>query len=102
MLWALQEYDFEFEVTWLDLFKGETRSEAFLALNPAAKIPVLAQAAQGTVEQALQRVKQALQPVWQWLGQGEYLLASGFSQVRLWFRQMRDGKQGWYRARQDK
>jgi glutathione S-transferase len=40
-LWALQELGVDFEYVRVDLPGGEARSPAFLALNPAAKVPVL-------------------------------------------------------------
>lgn len=39
--WALEEAGVEYEYATVDLFKGEGRSPAFLAINPAGKIPVL-------------------------------------------------------------
>lgn len=39
--WALEEAGAEYEYVTVDLFKGEGRSPAFLAINPAGKIPVL-------------------------------------------------------------
>lgn len=41
MLWALNEFGYACEVIRLDPFKGETRTEEFLKLNPARKVPVL-------------------------------------------------------------
>jgi len=40
-LWALEEKQIPFRFEQIDLFKGEGRSPAFLALNPAGKIPLL-------------------------------------------------------------
>jgi glutathione S-transferase len=40
-LWALNELDLDFEFVEVDLTKGEHRQPAFLALNPAGKVPVL-------------------------------------------------------------
>lgn len=39
--WTLQELGVEFESVPVDLFAGECRSEAFLRINPAGKVPVL-------------------------------------------------------------
>jgi glutathione S-transferase len=39
--WVLQELGVEFEAVTVDLTKGEHRTPQFLALNPAAKLPVL-------------------------------------------------------------
>jgi len=39
--WALEEAGAAYEYVTVDLFKGEGRSPAFLAINPAGKIPVL-------------------------------------------------------------
>lgn len=41
VLWTLREFDYPHKVIRLDPFKGETRTEAFLDLNPARKVPVL-------------------------------------------------------------
>ena len=41
MLWAVREFGFPYELIRLDPFKGETRTEEFLKLNPARKVPVL-------------------------------------------------------------
>jgi len=41
VLWALREFGFPYELVRLDPFKGETRTEEFLKLNPASKVPVL-------------------------------------------------------------
>lgn len=40
-LWALEEKGVPYQFEQIDLFKGEGRSPAFLALNPAGKIPLL-------------------------------------------------------------
>jgi glutathione S-transferase len=40
-LWALRELDVDFELVTVDLTKGEHRQPAFLAINPAGKLPVL-------------------------------------------------------------
>jgi glutathione S-transferase len=40
-LWALRELDVDFELVTVDLTKGEHRQPAFLAINPAGKVPVL-------------------------------------------------------------
>jgi glutathione S-transferase len=40
-LWALRELDLDFEYVSVDLTKGEHRQPAFLAVNPAGKVPVL-------------------------------------------------------------
>jgi glutathione S-transferase len=40
-LWALRELGVDFEFIKVDLQKGEQRQPEFLALNPAAKLPVL-------------------------------------------------------------
>jgi glutathione S-transferase len=39
--WTLQELGVDFEAITVDLTKGEHRSPQFVALNPAARIPVL-------------------------------------------------------------
>src|SRR5687767_8040952 len=39
--WALEEARATYEYVEVDLFKGEARKPAFLALNPAGKVPVL-------------------------------------------------------------
>jgi glutathione S-transferase len=39
--WTLQELDVPFEAVTVDLVAGEHRSAAFLAINPAGKLPVL-------------------------------------------------------------
>jgi glutathione S-transferase len=39
--WTLQELGVDFQPVTVDLLQGEHRSPGFLALNPAAKIPVL-------------------------------------------------------------
>lgn len=41
MLWALNEFGYSCEVIRLNPFNGETRSDDFLKLNPASKVPVL-------------------------------------------------------------
>lgn len=41
MLWTLREFGYPYKVIRLDPFKGETRTENFLSLNPAIKVPVL-------------------------------------------------------------
>jgi glutathione S-transferase len=41
VLWALEEKGLPYDFEQIDLFKGEGRSPAFLALNPAGKIPLL-------------------------------------------------------------
>ena len=41
VLWTLEELGFAYKLIRLDPFKGETQSEAFTALNPSRKIPVL-------------------------------------------------------------
>jgi glutathione S-transferase len=40
-LWMLRELEVDFEYVQVDLRKGELRRPEFLALNPAAKLPVL-------------------------------------------------------------
>lgn len=40
-MWLLNELGLEYEVVPVDLRRGEARKEAFLELNPAAKLPVL-------------------------------------------------------------
>jgi glutathione S-transferase len=40
-LWALRELDVDFKLVTIDLTKGEHRDPAFLAINPAGKLPVL-------------------------------------------------------------
>jgi len=39
--WALEEVHATYEYAEVDLFKGEARTPAFLALNPSGKVPVL-------------------------------------------------------------
>jgi glutathione S-transferase len=39
--WALQELDVAFEAVTINLIAGEHKTPAFLALNPAGKVPVL-------------------------------------------------------------
>ncbi len=41
VIWLLNELRLEYEIHPIDLLKGEARREEFLALNPAAKVPVL-------------------------------------------------------------
>ncbi|MDP1717964.1 MAG: glutathione S-transferase N-terminal domain-containing protein, partial [Burkholderiales bacterium] len=41
VVWALEEIGAEYEYVKVDLFKGEGRSPAYLAINPAGKVPVL-------------------------------------------------------------
>jgi len=41
VLWTLREFDYPYKVIRLDPFKGETRTEDFLNLNPSRKMPVL-------------------------------------------------------------
>ncbi|MCW8126724.1 glutathione S-transferase family protein [Microbulbifer halophilus] len=41
VIWLLNELGQEYEIQPVDLLKGEARREGFLALNPAAKVPVL-------------------------------------------------------------
>lgn len=41
VLWTLRELDYAYAVIRLDPYKGETRTQKFLQLNPAGKIPVL-------------------------------------------------------------
>lgn len=41
VIWLLNELGLEYEMHPVDLLKGEARREDFLALNPAAKVPVL-------------------------------------------------------------
>ena len=40
-LWALEECGLPYEFVHIDLFKGEGRSPAYLAINPAGKVPAL-------------------------------------------------------------
>lgn len=40
-LWALEQARAEYEYVEIDLFRGEGRKPAFLAINPAGKVPVL-------------------------------------------------------------
>ena len=40
-LWALEEVGAQYEYTEVDVIRGEGRSERFLAINPAGKVPVL-------------------------------------------------------------
>lgn len=40
-LWGLNELGVDFEFVPVDMLAGENRSSAFLALNPAGKVPVL-------------------------------------------------------------
>lgn len=42
VLWTLRELEVEFEYVNVDVTKGEHRRPEFLALNPAGKLPVLA------------------------------------------------------------
>ena len=41
VLWCLEELDASYEITDLNLFGGEQRSESYLKLNPAGKVPTL-------------------------------------------------------------
>ncbi|MBB3062133.1 glutathione S-transferase N-terminal domain-containing protein [Microbulbifer rhizosphaerae] len=41
VIWLLNELGLEYELLPVDILKGECRREDFLALNPAAKVPVL-------------------------------------------------------------
>jgi glutathione S-transferase len=41
VVWLLNELGLEYEMLPVDVLQGETRTEDFLALNPAAKVPVL-------------------------------------------------------------
>nr|WP_284500368.1 glutathione S-transferase family protein [Microbulbifer sp. GX H0434] len=41
VIWLLNELGLEYEIHPVDLLKGEARRDDFLALNPAAKVPVL-------------------------------------------------------------
>jgi len=41
VLWALKEFGFSYEVIRLNPFKGETKTETYLSLNPSGKVPVL-------------------------------------------------------------
>ncbi|MFD1215947.1 glutathione S-transferase family protein [Microbulbifer celer] len=41
VMWLLNELGLEYEIHHVDLLKGEAQREDFLALNPAAKVPVL-------------------------------------------------------------
>ena len=41
VVWALEEIGAEYEYVKIDLFKGDGRSPAYLAINPAGKVPVL-------------------------------------------------------------
>lgn len=41
VLWLLNELGLEYEMLPVDISKGECRTKDFLALNPAAKVPVL-------------------------------------------------------------
>lgn len=40
-VWALEEANALYDYVLVDLFKGEARTPAFLAINPAGKLPVL-------------------------------------------------------------
>jgi glutathione S-transferase len=40
-LWALEEKGVPYHVEWVNLSRGEGRTPAFLALNPAGKVPLL-------------------------------------------------------------
>ena len=40
-VWALEEADAEYNYVFVDLFKGAGRQPAFLAINPAGKVPAL-------------------------------------------------------------
>ena len=40
-LYVLEELGVEFEFRFVDLAKGENRSQEFRALNPAGRVPVL-------------------------------------------------------------
>ena len=41
VLWALEELEQPYQLIDLNLFGGEQRSDAFLKLNPAGKVPAL-------------------------------------------------------------
>lgn len=41
--WALEEVGAEYKYIKIDLFKGEGRSSAYLQINPAGKVPALAE-----------------------------------------------------------
>lgn len=41
VIWLLNELGLEYEVVPVDILQGEAQEESFLALNPAAKVPVL-------------------------------------------------------------
>ncbi len=41
VLWALKEFGYPYKVVRLNPFKGETKTEAYLSLNPSGKVPVL-------------------------------------------------------------
>lgn len=41
VVWLLSELGLEYEMVPVDILQGENRKEDFLALNPAAKVPVL-------------------------------------------------------------
>ncbi|MCC8988107.1 MAG: glutathione S-transferase, partial [Candidatus Contendobacter sp.] len=42
VVWALEEVGAEYEYQKVDLFAGEGRQPAYLALNPGGKVPALA------------------------------------------------------------
>ncbi len=46
IMWALEELNQPFKLIDLNLFKGEQRTETFLKLNPAGKVPALIDATQ--------------------------------------------------------
>lgn len=51
-LWALEEVGAEYGYAEVDLLKGKGRSAAFLAINPAGKVPVLIDNGQTITESA--------------------------------------------------
>lgn len=52
VIWLLNELGLEYEVVPVDLLRGEHREHDFLALNPAAKVPVLVDGDQVITESA--------------------------------------------------
>jgi glutathione S-transferase len=51
-IWALTEADLPFELVKLDMTKGEHKSEAFLKINPNAKVPALVDEGKALYESA--------------------------------------------------
>jgi len=85
-----------YEYRFIDILKGESRTAAFLSINPNGKIPVLVvpergpiaeshaiinYLAEGTSLMPGDRYERAL--VWQWLGFEQYQLEPGVATVRF-------------------